>query len=234
MKRQFTTIALLAVLGAPAGALATDFTWNGNTSAYWDEPNWSVGQFSSLNYPGQSQNGDTATINADTGNDLIKVDSVINYTVSTVDVDANAAGTNLTLEIQSSGKLDTSGLVTLKASLSGTAEAKVIAGSVDFTPYAMRFWGRGDASSGHAKGDVDENFTVDTDVSVRQYADFDVAADKTVTVDGNLRIGKNLDDYFGYLKMTAGTGTLEAETLVMEGDTVASTREIAAGTVKTK
>jgi len=235
MKSGIFTIALLAVLAAPAWALATDFTWNGNTSAYWDEPNWSVGQFSSQNYPGQSQNGDSATIKVGTNNPVIL--DVDLYELSTLDMDADTAGANITLDIRTGADLDTSGLVTVKSDLDGTYEAKIIVGAT-FTPYAVRFWGRNHASDGHAKADADVNFVVDTDVSVRQYADFDVASGKTVTVNGTLRVGKDLDDYFGYLKMTTGTGTLEVATLIVEGDTGAgtavSTLEIAAGTVKTK
>ena len=232
MKSGISTIAVLAVLAAPVGTLATDFTWNGNTSAFWDEPNWSVGQFSSLNYPGQSQAGDSATIKVATNNPVILDVSL--YDLSTLDLDADAAGANITLDIRTGADLATTGLVTIKGEQDdGSPEAKIIVGAA-FAPEAMRFWGHSDATDGHAKADVDVDFSVVSDVSVRRYADFDVATDKTVTVDGSLRIGKDLDDYFGYLKMTAGTGTLEAETLVMEGDTVASTLEIAAGTVKTK
>jgi len=235
MKPGISTIAVLAVLAAPVGTLATDFTWNGNTSSYWDEPNWSVGQFGSQNYPGQNQAGDSATIKVATNNPVILDVSL--YDLSTLDLDADAAGANITLDIRTGADLATTGLVTIKGEQDdGSPEAKIIVGAA-FAPEAMRFWGHSDATDGHAKADVDVDFSVVSDVSVRRYADFDVATDKTVTVDGSLRIGKDLDDYFAYLTVTGG-GTVAAATVVIEGqsgvDPVAeSTLQVSSGIVIT-
>jgi len=166
MKAVVSTLAAGLLLAAATPVLATDFTWNGNTSAFWDEANWSVGPFGSQNYPGQNQSGDTAAIAVATNNPVI-LDIGLPYEVKTVDLDADAAGANITLDIRTGADLDTSGLVTLKSDLDGSYEAKIIVGAT-FTPAVMRFWGRNHATSGHAKLDADVDFTVDNDLTVRQ------------------------------------------------------------------
>jgi len=231
MKELFAKSAAVLLLAA-SGARATNYSWNGNTSSFWDEPNWSVGPFGSQNYPGQSQAGDTALIADDMRRPVVLDVSL--YSLATVDVDADRNAETVELKLESGSNLTTSGLVTVKSyQQDGTPTATLWYQNGTFAPNALRFWGQNHPTQGHAKGDLDASFTVTNDLTIRQFVDLFILSGRTVTVNGTLQVGKDLDDFFGYVKVSDG-GTIEAETLVIEGDANGSTLEVTSGAVKTK
>jgi hypothetical protein len=165
-------------------AYAGAYTWDGDTSSDWQTAtNWAE-----AGYPGKDAAGDTATINADTANDTVTVSGAVPNSVAWVLVDADAAGVDLELEIQSGGSLTTTGLVTLKGEQDGSSTATLdVQSGGSFAPDSMLFWGRVDSDTAHAIGDFDEDVTVtescDGTVDTCMEGYVDIQLSNNVTVD---------------------------------------------------
>lgn len=207
MKRLITVFGVCVCMLAPAAAFGQTHTWTGQApaSATWlDANNWSGG----ANWPGHSSVGDTALIADATLRAQVDVDGSVSSTVASVTVDANTAGTSMTLKIASGGSI--------------TFDAVVLTGDSANT-YVAIF-------------DIDVAPTITDDVDAKGDVDFDSAVSFDIGTGANndMRIGDGAVTT-NFDKKGAGTVTVKGKIIIKGGNAAGENAivTVSAGTLQT-
>jgi hypothetical protein len=249
MKRFATAFGLCALLLASGAAYGAAFVWDGNAGggdASWlTANNWTANS----SYPGEltANNTDTATISDDTTESTVFVDGMVTYDVTWVVVNAETAGGDMTLKIDTDGDLDVlnsgSGYIWLVAgshSLGGMpptyasddANLWVAAGTLNVDDLnidgGLKDTSRGDRGTAYLDFDVDP--TINDDVTVTGDANF--AIDDPTTVGDDMIIGDG-SDYGDVIQSGASSLTVTDDMTIQSGDAAGedSIYELTAGTL---
>lgn len=240
MKRFATALAIGGLLFATSGGAygqCTDavesFAWDGGgADNYWSTVgNWTADS----EYPGfdAQSPGDDVTI-ANSTRTTCELDTDLPCYVNTVTLNAHDANASMTLYIDD-GSLTTSGLLTLKAKVSGPgtkhATLQVDAGGA-LQPQTMLFWGNGTDGKGRARLYDYQGVTVDsanghagTDTTFQGYCD--VMLDEGVTfaakevelvagADVLVQPTNGTGGTLSYTKLTISNATLRVDTASVE------------------
>lgn len=223
MKAKFKIGTVLALTTSTC-ALAANYAWDGANSSDWRLQGAGIppaNNWDTVGYPGKNQAGDVVTIADASPNPVVALSGSLAFSVSTVALDASTADGDLEFDINSGTSATFSTISMLGGSSSGGTvadDAKLkVAGFTSLSITNLVFDGDASSSLGRAIGDFDESFTVSNDVSISAgYADIDNAANKTLTVSGDLLLAGG-----AFLTITGGSSSAfaVADDVVLDADT---------------
>lgn len=222
MKRFVTSVATFILFAVAAPVYGAAFTFTGLQDTHWehcvsmDSPRDNWGNNDPCDYPGKSANSDSVTI--DDGNQSNVDLGTTLSDLSTVLIDAEANNATQTLNINSSGAFNTSGLFTVKAKTVPGPTRHALLNVVNttanaFGPNSLKLQGNTSSLKGRAKLDVDGDVTVGVNgTEMLGHIDIDVLTGKTLDVDD-----VTINQTTTVLTLT-GSGTFNGDTLVIDAN----------------